>query len=45
MVATNGVFFGFLNFVKLPPYAMPCQLKSSNLDTSLLLAPPVPGGG
>ena len=44
LVATNGVFFVFLNFVKLPPYAMPCQLDWSKLVTSLLRAPPVPVG-
>lgn len=42
--ATNGVFFAYLNILKLPPYAMLGQLNAVNLGTALLLAPLVPGG-
>ena len=42
--ATNGVFFTFLNLIKLPPYAMLGQLNLSNLGTALVLAPLVPIG-
>ena len=41
LVATNGVFFVYLNLVWLPPYAMPGQHNSSRLVASLLHAPPV----
>ena len=44
LVATNGVFFAYLNLVKLPPNAMPGQLNSSNLVTSLLRTLLVPVG-
>lgn len=42
--ATNGVFFTFLNLIKLPPFAMLGQLNLSNLGTALVLAPLVPVG-
>jgi uncharacterized protein len=44
MAATSGTFFAFLNFIKLPPYAMLGQLGGANLGTALVLAPLVPVG-
>ena len=43
-VATATVFFAVANFVKLVPYAWLGQLDSSNLSTSLVLAPLAPIG-
>jgi uncharacterized membrane protein YfcA len=42
--ATNGVFFAFLNIIKLPPYAMLGQLNAVNLGTAALLIPLIPIG-
>jgi uncharacterized membrane protein YfcA len=43
-VATISVFFMFVNAIKLIPYAWLGQFSSTNLLTSLLLAPLVPAG-
>lgn len=43
-VATIGVFFAYLNLIKLPAYAMLGQLNLTNLGTALLLSPLVPLG-
>ena len=44
LVATNGVFFTYLNLLKLPPYAMLGQINLTNLGTALILSPLVPIG-
>ena len=44
LVATNGVYFAFLNFIKLPPYALLGQLNLTNLGTALVLCPLAPIG-
>lgn len=38
------IFFAFVNFVKLIPYALLGQFNPSNLATSAVLAPLVPLG-
>jgi uncharacterized membrane protein YfcA len=43
-VATIGVFFMFVNAIKLVPYAWLGQFSANNLGTSLVLAPLVPLG-
>ncbi len=43
-VATTGVFFAYLNMIKLPAYALLGQLNLTNLGTALLLSPLVPLG-
>lgn len=43
-VATTVVFFAVVNYVKLVPYAWLDQLDTSNLMTSLVLAPLAPFG-
>ena len=43
-VATISMFFMFVNFTKLVPYAWLGQFSMANLATSLLLAPLVPLG-
>jgi hypothetical protein len=42
---TFGVFFMFVNAIKLVPYAWLGQFSAANLGTSLVLAPLVPLGG
>lgn len=44
LVATNGVFFAYLNLIKLPLYAMLGQINLTNLGTALILCPLVPIG-
>ena len=43
-VATTVVFFSVVNYVKLVPYGWLGQLDSSNMSTSLVLAPLAPVG-
>ena len=43
-VGTAVMFFTFVNYVKLVPYAWLGQFDSSNLSTSLVLAPLAPLG-
>jgi uncharacterized membrane protein YfcA len=43
-VGTAVIFFTFVNYVKLVPYAWLGQFDSSNLSTSLVLAPLAPLG-
>jgi uncharacterized membrane protein YfcA len=43
-VATISVFFMYVNFTKLLPYAWLGQFSTANLTTSLMLAPLVPVG-
>ncbi|MBT5031147.1 MAG: sulfite exporter TauE/SafE family protein [Proteobacteria bacterium] len=44
LLGTMAVFFAILDYVKLIPYALLGQLDSSNLYTSLVLAPLAPIG-
>ena len=43
-VATSVLFFGLINLIKLPPYAMLGQFDATNIATSLMLAPLAPIG-
>lgn len=42
--ATTVMFFAFVNYVKLVPYALLGQLNPANLSTSALLLPTAPAG-
>ena len=44
LVATNGIYFAFINVIKLPPYAALGQLNFANLATALALCPLAPLG-
>jgi uncharacterized protein len=44
LIATNAVFFAFLNFIKIPPYFALGQLNFANLSTALVLCLVTPIG-
>ncbi len=44
LIATNAVFFSFLNFIKIPPYWALGQFSFANLSTALVLCLLAPVG-
>lgn len=44
LIATNAVFFAFLNIIKIPPYAVLGQFSFANLSTALVLCLLAPVG-
>lgn len=44
LIATNAVFFAFLNIIKIPPYAVLGQFSLANLSTALVLCLLAPVG-